>query len=128
MQRNTKQRSLILDVMKLEDRPLNCQEIFDASRSVLPKIGLATIYRAVKDFLDSGLVAEVNLPGDSQRYTTKVEGHFHYFLCRLCDRAFNIDGCPGNLNFQPPKNFRTEVHEVIFKGVCGGCDEPPRKS
>ena len=122
MQRKTKQRTLIMEIMKSEDRPMKCQEILDACQAVNPKTGLATVYRAVKDFLADGLVSEVTMPGDSQRYTTKITGHLHYFLCRLCDKAFNVEGCPGTLNISPPPQFKTEVHEVFFKGVCESCD------
>ena len=65
MQRKTKQRTLIMDIMKSEDRPMKCQEILDACQAVNPKTGLATVYRAVKDFLADGLVSEVTMPGDS---------------------------------------------------------------
>lgn len=123
MQRKTKQRNLILEVLRLEDRPLKCQEILEVCKQTNPKTGLATIYRAVKEFLAAGLVAEVTLPGDSQRYTAKISGHFHYFLCRLCDKAFNVEGCPGTLNIAPPKSFKTEIHEVFFKGICDNCDQ-----
>ena len=123
MQRNTKQRNLIMEVMKGEGRPLKCQEILEACKITHPKTGIATIYRAVKDFLAAGLIAEVTLPGDSQRYTARISGHFHYFLCRLCDKAFNVEGCPGHLNIKPPKSFKTEMHEVFFKGVCDNCVE-----
>ena len=122
MQRKTKQRTLIMDAIKKEGRPLKCQEILEVCQKDHPKTGIATVYRAVKDFLADGLVSEITLPGDGQRYTAKIGGHFHYFLCRLCDKAFNVEGCTGSLNFSPPKNFKTEAHEVFFRGVCESCD------
>ncbi len=64
-----------------------------------------TIHRAAKDFLAAGLIAEVNLPRESQRYTARISRHFHYFLCRLCDKAFDVEGCPGTLKLRCMKYF-----------------------
>ena len=119
--RNTRQRGAILEVLELEDRPLSPQEILQKAKNKIPKLGIATVYRTIKDFLHAGKLNEIVLPGESQRYEIKTDHHHHHFWCRICDRAFVIKGCPGTLNFHPPKGFKTESHEVTFKGICSEC-------
>ena len=36
-------------------------------------------------------------------------------------RVFKVKGCPGKLNFLPPKDFKAEVHDVMFRGLCKAC-------
>ncbi|NRA45847.1 MAG: transcriptional repressor [Oligoflexales bacterium] len=119
--RKTRQRGAILEVLEAEGRPLSTQEILKKAQNKIPNLGIATVYRTIKDFLDAGKVNEIELPGDSQRYEINHDHHHHHFWCRVCDRAFVINGCPGTLNFHPPEGFKTESHEVTFKGICAEC-------
>jgi len=121
MERKTKQREAILEVIETEDRPLSPQEILKYAQERVPNLGIATVYRTVKEFLDAGQIASIELPGDSQRYEIIGKHHHHHFWCRLCDRLFDVDGCSGKLNIHPPEGFKTELHEVVFRGLCAGC-------
>ena len=122
MERKTKQRDAILDVLAEEGRPLSTQEILDRAQKKVPKLGIATVYRAVKEFVDSDQITVIALPGDpSQRYELKGKHHHHHFWCRICEKMFEMEGCPGKLNIKAPKGFKTETHEVIFRGLCASC-------
>ena len=121
MKRKTKQRDSIFRTLEEADRPLSPKEILEYSKLQSAGIGIATIYRTIKEFLSTSAIIEVNTPGSSARYEVKVKKHHHHFWCRLCDRVFKVDGCPGKLNFFPPKGFRAEVHEVMFRGLCKAC-------
>ncbi|NRA45601.1 MAG: transcriptional repressor [Oligoflexales bacterium] len=121
MERKTKQRDTIFEVLRAENRPLSPQEILNYAQTKIPKLGIATVYRTIKEFLLAGEITEVKLFGSSPRYAIKSQEHQHHFWCRICDGLFNIGGCPGTLNFQPPQGFKTEFHEVIFRGLCSRC-------
>ena len=121
MRRKSKQRSVILDVLVKANRPLSIKEILEHAEKKSPQLGIATVYRAIKNYLQSEDVSQVELPGNIQRYEIKHQSHYHHFWCRVCDQVFRIEGCPGKLNFSPPKGFKAEMHDVTFKGVCVAC-------
>ena len=121
MVRKTKQRDVIMEVLETATRPLSLQEILEMANEKAPKLGIATVYRAINDFLQNDKILKVELPGNTKRYQLKNDHHYHHFLCRFCNKVFKVEGCPGKLNFEPPKGFKTELHEVIFKGLCAQC-------
>ena len=121
MERKTRQRDIILEVFESENRPFTHEEILTYAQKRLPKLGIATVYRTVKEFLEIEKIALVELPGLAKRYEIKNDKHHHHFWCRLCDKAFNFFSCPGNLNLESPEGFKTEFHEVFLKGRCENC-------
>ncbi len=122
MERKTKQRNAILATLAAENRPLSTQEILENAQKKVPNLGIATVYRAVREFVDAGQITAINLPGDpSQRYEIKGKHHHHHFWCRACGKLFELEGCSGKLNIKTPKGFKTELHEVIFRGLCPKC-------
>ncbi|MBC61452.1 MAG: transcriptional repressor [Zetaproteobacteria bacterium] len=121
MQRDTKQRGTILKVLKIADRPLSIEEILVTTRKIIPGIGIATVYRAIKSYLQNKKITKVNLPGCQQRYEVTSLEHNHHFWCRMCDKVFKVPGCSGKLNFNSPEGFQTELHEITLKGLCSEC-------
>lgn len=122
MERKTKQRDAILEALAAEKRPLSAQEILERAQKSIPNLGIATVYRAVREFLESEQITPISLPGDSsQRYEITGKHHHHHFWCRVCERMFEVEGCPGKLNIKVPKGFKTEMHEITFRGLCADC-------
>jgi Fur family ferric uptake transcriptional regulator len=122
LERNTKQRQAILEVFKRESRPLSPTEILEVAQCTVPKLGIATVYRALKEFLEAEEITAIDLPGEGQRFEIKGKHHHHHFLCRECRKVFEVSGCPGSLgSFKLPEGFMVEMHEILFKGLCVHC-------
>lgn len=121
MQRNTAQRRAIRSVFSAHNRPLSPQEILAAAQLHVPQIGLATVYRALKNLTESKALTIVDVPGEPQRYELAGKGHHHHFSCRECGRMFEMDGCPGDLERLVPRGFVMEDHEVFIYGRCREC-------
>lgn len=120
-ERSTRQRSAILAALKQASRPLSTQEILEATSEHGGAVGIATIYRNLKSFMQSGEVTLVEIPGDSPRYEIAGHSHHHHFHCTSCDRVFDVHHCPGNLASMAPEGFRVESHELILYGKCSNC-------
>lgn len=86
-----------------------------------PRLGIATVYRTVKAWVDEGKLVQVDLPGAAPRYELAGKGHHHHFLCRACDRVFELSGCPDGLSRLTPRGFAVESHDVVLYGVCAAC-------
>ena len=121
MRRKTSQRDAIIQVFNDAGAPLTPQEILEESQKTTPGIGIATVYRAVKELALEGWLSSVEIPGDPTRYERADLPHHHHFHCRLCQRVFDVHACPGNLKGLTPAGFRMEGHEIILRGVCAEC-------
>ncbi|MEM1201693.1 MAG: transcriptional repressor [Acidobacteriota bacterium] len=124
MQRQTRQRDAIRDAFIRAERPLSPQEVLHQAQYRSPNLGIATVYRNLKTLVASGWLRPVELPGTPDRYELADRGHHHHFHCRCCDRVYDIDGCPGDLQDLCPPGFQLESHEIILYGLCRNCKVP----
>lgn len=120
-ERNTRQRTAVRRALKATRTPMRAQEIRDDAARTVPRIGLATVYRALKWLIEAGEVVTVELPGDTPRYELAQLHHHHHFRCRGCGRVFEVEGCPGDLTALAPRGFAVDGHEVVLYGRCSGC-------
>lgn len=121
MQRETKQRKAIRRALTEAGHPLSPKELHEAAQSYVEGLGIATVYRNLNAMVDDGWLVPVELPGEPPRYERAGKGHHHHFHCRKCDRVFEVDGCPGNIQQITPDGFQLEHHEFVLYGVCLSC-------
>ncbi len=119
--RHTQQRSAIRSALERAGRPLSPQELRAEARREVPELGQATVYRAIKALLAEGQAVEVKVPGEPDRYEAAGKSHHHHFLCRACNRMFEMNGCPGNLHQLAPSGYAVESHELTLYGRCPSC-------
>ncbi len=119
--RNTRQRRAIEDVFQTTDRPLSTQEVLDAAQDHKPGLGIATVYRTLKQLIDSGWLTVVKLPGEPPRYEVAGKPHHHHFYCRTCGRVYEVLGDPALLNPLIPPGFRLDDHDLVLFGRCAAC-------
>lgn len=121
MRRSTRQRQAIEESFKLSDRPLSPQEVLSAARERVPQLGLATVYRTLKELCASGVLVAVDLPGEAPRYELAGKGHHHHFYCTQCGRLFELGACPSGFAELLPPGFELEGHELLLYGRCREC-------
>jgi Fur family ferric uptake transcriptional regulator len=118
--RNTRQRQVIRDVFAAEGRPLAIREAAAFAKKRLPSLGIATVYRAVRDLIAERWLVELALAGESRFELAGID-HHHHFHCGSCDRVFDIAGCAGNVETLAPEGFVAHEHEITVRGLCGSC-------
>lgn len=119
--RDTQQRRAIRSAIDESGRPLSPREVLAAAQRHLPGLGIATVYRTLKSWLEDGSLAQVDLPGEPPRYEATGKQHHHHFHCRACDRVYELEGCPDGLKSLTPAGFSLESHEVVLYGRCAAC-------
>lgn len=121
MERNTRQRGAIRRVFAALHRPLSPAEVLLAAQSEVPSMGIATVYRTIKALVDEGEIKSIDVPGEAPRYEVAHLGHHHHFHCRACNKVFEVEGCPSDIQKLAPDGFQTEGHEVMLFGRCITC-------
>lgn len=122
MERNTRQRAAIRAALESAGRPLLPQEVLEAAQTEVPALGLATVYRTLKDLVEEDALRVVHLPGENPRYEVAGHHHHHHFQCTRCQRVFDIAACPGDLAPLAPRGFTVEDHEITLYGRCDECN------
>jgi len=119
--RDTQQRRAIRAAIDDANRPLSPREVLESARRGSPGLGIATVYRTLKTWVEEGGLTQVDLPGEPPRYETTGKQHHHHFHCRSCDRVYELEGCPEGLRSLTPPGFSLESHEVVLYGRCAEC-------
>ena len=119
--RSTKQRSAIQAALESSERPLTPPEILSEAQRNEPRLGIATVYRALRDGIEAGSIRSVEVPGGATHYERADHGHHHHFHCTRCGKVYEVHGCPGDLAKLAPAGFRVEGHEITLSGICAEC-------
>ena len=128
MNRNTRQRAAIRETLARAGRPLSPAEIHRDADKRVGGMGLATVYRTIKAFLEEGWLESVELPGQPPRYELAGKHHHHHFHCNACGKVFEIGGCPENLRNLVPRGFKVAGHTVLLYGRCRACETKSARS
>ncbi len=93
MQRMTRQRQAIADMLAQTDDFKSAQQLHDLLKERGETAGLATVYRTLQNLADAGEL-DVLRTDDGEmlfRQCERVE-HHHHLVCRSCGKTVEIDG------------------------------------
>lgn len=121
MERSTRQRQAIREVLHQLNRPLSPQEVLEAAQHRVPGLGIATVYRTLKNMIEEGAAVAVELPGEAARYELAGKKHHHHFHCNYCGKVFELEGCVSDFSAMVPRGFKAETHEIVLYGRCADC-------
>ena len=78
--RLTEQRKIIAEVMSKADDHPNVDELHRRVNKLDQKISIATVYRTVKLFEESGIIAKHDFKGNKSRYEQTTEEHHDHLI------------------------------------------------
>lgn len=122
MERMTRQRKVILQVLENRRDHPTAEMVFDTIKHELPGISLGTVYRNLNIFCREGLVQMLSVPGEPNRFDANIRNHGH-IRCMQCGR---IEDLPDN--FFPPllegdrfDGFFVTRCRLDLEGICRSC-------
>ncbi len=122
MQRNTRQKEAVLEVIQGVGKHMTAEQVHEAVQEIEPGVGLATIYRNLNTLCEQKIIMKVSGNGWSY-FDGNSEPHDHFF-CRQCGKLQDIP-CYEADSFKEFMHRRitgkVERLAIIYEGLCGEC-------
>lgn len=126
VERNTKQKEIILDILEHNRIHPTIYEIYELAKKKYPAIGQATIYRNVNRLVDENKI--IKLPSksnDGYHYDINTNSHDH-LLCKSCGKIIDIfdnDYTKIFNDIERSNNIKIEHATILLEGICSNCNK-----
>ena len=121
----TRQRKVVLEVIRDSHAHLTANEVFSAARSKLATISFATVYNSLRFLKDAGHIAEIQFGNGASRFDAMTDRHDHA-ICTACGKLVDIEmEHPALLVEMAAKmsKFKPQSLEFTLRGLCPDCKE-----
>ena len=124
----THQRQVLYEVMQTMPGHPSPEEVYARVKKRIPAISLATVYKNIHLFIESGVLKEVSLHHGSLRVEMNNHIH-HHMVCSRCKSITDIEEkdlgvLPKRQNL--PGGFQVERYAIDVIGVCAACQKANR--
>jgi len=119
----TKQREVVLQVIRDASGHLTANEVFADAKRLLPSISFATVYNSLRYLKDAGHIAEIQFGNGASRFDRMTHRHDHA-ICTKCGKLVDIEmEHPKELVKMAAKysKFKPESLEFTLRGICPEC-------
>ena len=119
----TKQREVVLQVIRDANEHLTANEIFDKAKQLLPTISFATVYNSVRYLKDAKHITEINFGSGAARFDAMTSRHDHA-ICTNCGKLVDMEiELPSEIvDFAAEfSKFKLESIELTLRGLCPEC-------
>ncbi|HLM60228.1 MAG TPA: transcriptional repressor [Pyrinomonadaceae bacterium] len=120
----TKQREVVLQVIRTAEHHLTANEVFEEAKRRLPTISFATVYNSLRYLKEAGHISEIQFGfSGANRFDAKTNRHDHA-ICNRCGKLVDMDlEMPEELIELAAKfsKFKPESLELTLRGLCPEC-------
>ena len=120
----TRQRALILEVIREGRGHLDADEVYRRARERQSRLSLSTVYRTLQRLKQLGLVEELHFDEAHHHYELKPATEHHHLVCLGCGRVIEFQYPLANSvrrNVAEAKDFEIVETEVRIAGYCAQC-------
>lgn len=127
--RSTRQRDLILKIVRSSRSHPTADWIYQEARKQMPNISLGTVYRNLKLLAQRGQIIAHRYGANPTRYESNTAKHYH-IRCVACGR---VEDLPLSVlkgverRVSRSVNYRVLEHRLEVLGTCADCSEAVEK-
>ena len=121
----TKQREVVLKVIRDAREHLTANEVFVNAKALLPSISFATVYNSLRYLKEAGHIAEIQFGNGASRFDRMTSRHDHA-ICTKCGTLVDIEMEHSQelVNMAAASsNFKPESLEFTLRGLCPECNK-----
>lgn len=107
----------------------SADEVYAIVAAEVPRTSLQSVYNALGDFVDAGLVRRIEPAGRPGLFELRVDDNHHHIICTECGAVEDVDCAVGPAPCLQPSDahgYAVRAAEVTFWGVCPACAAAPR--
>ena len=119
----THQRITIYEALSSMPGHPSPEQVYECVRQQIPSISLATVYKTINTFIETGIVHEASLHHGSIRLDSNLELH-HHVVCTKCKAIFDLEPeaiGPVLMQGTLPDGFRVQRLSIEVLGLCKRC-------
>jgi Fur family peroxide stress response transcriptional regulator len=119
----TRQREVVLRVIRDANAHPTANEVFSAAKSLLPSISFATVYNSLRYLKEAGHIAEIKFGDGASRFDRTTHRHDHA-ICTVCGKLVDIEmDVPADILRRAARysKFKPESIEFTLRGKCPDC-------
>jgi Fe2+ or Zn2+ uptake regulation protein len=121
--RQTRQRALILGVVRSTMDHPTADWVHRQARRHLPRLSLGTVYRNLKRLAEEGVIREIHAGGHPARFDGNTGRHYH-IRCLGCGRVNDLP-MSVDVRFEAEAaramNYQVLGHQLEVQGLCPRC-------
>jgi len=121
---NLKATSQRLSILEMIERygHIDIESLFEKLHATFPTLALATLYRNINDLVQKGIVSEVKLPHQKQKYEITKDEHAH-LLCDTCGMIEDATIDTSSLSEQIKNQYGYDVQSctIVLNFTCPHC-------
>lgn len=122
--KSSRQRNLILQILRSTKCHPNASWIFEEARKHLPSISLGTVYRNLAMLKEEGRIRELSVGKGVGLYDGDLRNHDH-ICCLVCGKVEDVPPSGPSLPYSQVENtigYRIHWHRLEYFGVCPDCE------
>lgn len=119
----THQRAVIYEALYSMSGHPSPEQVYERVRQQIPSISLATVYKNINTFIETGIVHETSLHHGSIRLDSNLQPH-HHIVCTKCKAILDLDQeaiGPVLMKGTLPDGFQVQRLAVEVLGLCERC-------
>lgn len=116
----TKQRKIILNIVKSSKEHMTAEEIYIKARRVMPSIAIGTVYRNLGIMAEAGVIRRLRMFNAPDRFDRSVHPHEH-LICQNCEELYDI--LIPNIKEYLEKQIGIEIlgYDLSIRYICNKC-------
>lgn len=119
-------RTAVVEALARHDCAVTALELDDELRRRKPAVGRASVYRALEQLEQLGLVQRLEVTRGTASYERVEPGgeHHHHAICRRCGRMVPFEDPSlerAIARLSDGMSFEVTDHDVVLRGVCERC-------
>ena len=116
----TRQRAVILEVIRSDKCHHTAEEIFELARLKLPTMSRATVYNNLRSLEDEKIIRRISGEGTKARYDSAYTPHGHLF-CSDCGLIYDFTIPDFESTLTRFADAVVDSYELKISGICPHC-------